>query len=156
VLKRETGNAPYVQYYLIAYNTLSAIGWAYVFFVVVVHIFNLDGASDKVPPVTGPTASSKLSSFLSAIPFLKSTPIAVAPSFFESKLPAFARPLYHRATTSFGRVGATTAFVQTFAVLEIVHVLLGFVRSALPTTLLQVFSRVYLVWGIAEQYPAVC
>ena len=45
--------------------------------------------------------------------------------------------------------------VQSFAILEIIHSLLGWVRSPVPTTAMQVASRLILVWGIAERYEAV-
>uniref|UniRef100_A0A0K0EUH8 Very-long-chain (3R)-3-hydroxyacyl-CoA dehydratase n=1 Tax=Strongyloides venezuelensis TaxID=75913 RepID=A0A0K0EUH8_STRVS len=37
---------------------------------------------------------------------------------------------------------------QTAAILEIVHCAIGFVRSPVGTTLMQVYSRVFVVWGI--------
>lgn len=39
---------------------------------------------------------------------------------------------------------------QTAAFLEIVHAALGMVRSGLFTTLMQVFSRLFVLWGIME------
>ena len=44
---------------------------------------------------------------------------------------------------------------RSFAALEVIHVLLGWVRSPLVTTLIQVASRLYLIWGIADQFPQV-
>ena len=58
--------------------------------------------------------------------------------------------------TTFSRVGLLTKIVQTFAILEVVHVILGWVRSPLATTAMQVSSRLFLVWGIADQFPEVC
>lgn len=63
--------------------------------------------------------------------------------------------MYRRSTTTFARVGTQTAFVQSFAVLEVLHVLFGLVRSPLQTTVMQVSSRLFLVWGITEQFPLV-
>jgi len=45
-----------------------------------------------------------------------------------------------------------TAF-QSLMILEIVHALLGVVSANVVTTLIQVFSRVLLVWGIVVQFP---
>lgn len=42
---------------------------------------------------------------------------------------------------------------QTAAVLEIAHSALGLVRSPVMTTLQQVFSRVFIVWGILWAVP---
>ena len=60
-----------------------------------------------------------------------------------------------RAAAAYAQVGAETAFVQSFAALEVLHVLLGLVRSPLVTTLIQVGSRLYLVWGITYLFPKV-
>lgn len=42
---------------------------------------------------------------------------------------------------------------QTAAVLEIVHSLTGVVKSPIMTTLMQVFSRIWLLWGIINLVP---
>lgn len=42
----------------------------------------------------------------------------------------------------------TLQIFQTAAILEIVHCAIGFVRSPVGTTLMQVYSRVFVVWGI--------
>ncbi|KAK9468374.1 tyrosine phosphatase-like protein [Lipomyces arxii] len=44
-------------------------------------------------------------------------------------------------------------WVQTGALLEIVHSLLGLVRSPILTTLMQVASRILLVWGVVYLFP---
>ncbi|KIL67373.1 hypothetical protein M378DRAFT_191690 [Amanita muscaria Koide BX008] len=62
--------------------------------------------------------------------------------------------LHARAVTTYAAVGRVVAFVQTTAVLEVVHVLLGWVRSPLATTAMQVSSRIILVWAIAEQFKS--
>ncbi|KAG6899975.1 hypothetical protein C0993_004743 [Termitomyces sp. T159_Od127] len=59
------------------------------------------------------------------------------------------------ATTTYTRVGSATAAVQSLAVLEVLHVLLGWVRSPLLTTAAQVASRLLLVWGIVDQFAYV-
>jgi len=73
----------------------------------------------------------------------------------KSYLPPSLIPYFLRACTAYGNVGERTAWVQTLAVLEIVHVLLGFVKSAIQTTVMQVFSRLALVWYIAENFEVV-
>jgi very-long-chain (3R)-3-hydroxyacyl-CoA dehydratase len=54
-------------------------------------------------------------------------------------------------------IGDTLRWVQTAALLEILHSLLGLVRSPVGTTVVQVSSRLLLVWGICYpfQVPAV-
>jgi len=74
------------------------------------------------------------------------------PSFLNFSLPPALHPFYHRSRTAYLRVGTQTALVQSFAILEIAHVIFGWVRSPLPTTAAQVASRLFLVWGITEQF----
>lgn len=50
-------------------------------------------------------------------------------------------------------VSTLILWVQTSAVLEILHVALGLVQSPLLTTIMQVFSRLLLVWGIDYLFP---
>ncbi|KAI4147994.1 MAG: hypothetical protein L6R39_002940 [Caloplaca ligustica] len=50
--------------------------------------------------------------------------------------------------------GDITKWTQTVAVLEILHSAFGLVRSPLPTTLLQVTSRLLVVWAVVDQFPA--
>ncbi|KAK9463625.1 tyrosine phosphatase-like protein [Lipomyces oligophaga] len=44
-------------------------------------------------------------------------------------------------------------YVQTGAVLEIVHSAIGLVRSPIFTTVMQVFSRLLLTWGVTWLFP---
>ncbi|GAB4848793.1 Very-long-chain (3R)-3-hydroxyacyl-CoA dehydratase PASTICCINO 2A [Ancistrocladus abbreviatus] len=44
---------------------------------------------------------------------------------------------------------------QSAAFLEIIHSLIGFVRSPISTTLPQVASRFFLVWGILYSFPEI-
>jgi very-long-chain (3R)-3-hydroxyacyl-CoA dehydratase len=52
------------------------------------------------------------------------------------------------------RTWSVLAPVQSLAALEVVHVLAGRVRSPLPTTLVQVASRLILVWAIVARFDA--
>ena len=63
--------------------------------------------------------------------------------------------LLRRAGGAYAAVGQQTALVQSAAALEVLHVLLGWVRSPLPTTLMQVASRLYSVWGVTYLFPEV-
>jgi very-long-chain (3R)-3-hydroxyacyl-CoA dehydratase len=141
-----------VKYYLVAYNVLSTIGWSYILILTLVQVFNLDWKDSN--STTAKKVSSTFSRLLSSIPFLGSSNYAVAASF-ESRLPTFLHPIIRRAAKNYARVGVQTAFVQSFALLEVLHVLLGWVRSPLMTTGMQVSSRLFLVWGIAEQFDGV-
>ncbi|KAK9720201.1 hypothetical protein K7432_004292 [Basidiobolus ranarum] len=56
-------------------------------------------------------------------------------------------------TQNCSKIGWTLTLVQTGAVLEILHSIIGIVRSPVLTTTIQVFSRVMLVWGILFLFP---
>ncbi|CAG8758904.1 19998_t:CDS:2, partial [Racocetra persica] len=58
-------------------------------------------------------------------------------------------------TTVYDRAGWVLMIVQTGAILELVHVILGFVRSPLLTTAFQIASRLFLVWGVVDIFPEV-
>lgn len=73
----------------------------------------------------------------------------------EKRVPPALVPLVRRASTTYAAVGPQTTFVQSFAILEVLHALLGWVRSPLGTTAAQVASRLYLVWGITTQFAEV-
>ena len=128
--------APLVQPYLVAYNLLSAAGWSLVLYRTLAHLFG------------APQQTQLHDSFLTG---------STAPPFVwvPSLLPAHLAPLYTRACTTYAAVGTVTARVQTAAVLEVLHVILGLVRSPLPTTTVQVASRLFSVWAIAARFPSV-
>lgn len=45
-------------------------------------------------------------------------------------------------------------YTQSLALLEVIHALVGLVRASPVTTGMQVASRLLLVWGVLERYPA--
>ncbi|CCM05068.1 uncharacterized protein FIBRA_07274 [Fibroporia radiculosa] len=134
-----------VKYYLVLYNVFSAIGWSYVLVLTVAHLSGLDESS-RTPPAS--SLSSLLAQYLPIIPRLTG-----ATHHLERHVSASLIPLFRRACTSYAAVGPQTAVVQTFAVLEVLHSLFGWVRSPLGTTMAQVASRLYLVWGITALFP---
>ncbi|KXN90902.1 putative very-long-chain (3R)-3-hydroxyacyl-[acyl-carrier protein] dehydratase [Leucoagaricus sp. SymC.cos] len=136
-----------VKAYLIGYNVLSTIGWGYVLTSLLIHLLNLDGKSDAYHLAKN-SASTAFARWLSHVPFFNVS--SAQP--LEVQFPNVLRPLCQRSQTAYLRVGTETAFVQSFAILEIAHVTLGWVRSPLPTTAAQVASRLFLVWGITEQF----
>jgi very-long-chain (3R)-3-hydroxyacyl-CoA dehydratase len=95
-----------------------------------------------------------LTRLMSSIPFFKSQTPGVALTI-ESRLPAFIQPVYRRSMSTYARIGGTVAIVQTCALLEVAHTLLGWVRSPLQTTAMQVASRLWIVWGIVQQFDIV-
>jgi very-long-chain (3R)-3-hydroxyacyl-CoA dehydratase len=46
-------------------------------------------------------------------------------------------------------------WTQTIALLEVVHAVLGLVRASVFTTVMQVASRILVVWGIMDLFPSV-
>ncbi|KAJ7287596.1 PTPLA-domain-containing protein [Mycena rebaudengoi] len=148
-IKSKLGAPAFVKYYLLAYNVLSALGWSYILILTLVNLFNADGSSSKIRTAT--SAPSTFSRILSTMPFFKSPAPAISLAV-ESRLPTYLQPLFRRSMTTYTRVGSTVAIVQSFALLEVFHVLLGWVRSPLQTTVMQVSSRLWIVWGIAQQF----
>lgn len=54
-----------------------------------------------------------------------------------------------------GAVSSFAKYTQSLAVLEILHSALGIIRSPLPTTALQVASRLFVIWVVVEPFYAV-
>lgn len=52
----------------------------------------------------------------------------------------------------YAQVGEYTKWVQTLAIAEIFHILLGLNRSSLVTSVIQVSSRILLVWGVCDKF----
>lgn len=154
------GPSPLVKYYLLAYNVFSALGWSYVLLLTLMHLSGLS----PMPPSATHSSVSSLSSYIPAslARFLPSSTLQFRHAShspmvrkLEKILPSELLPLLHRACTTYAAVGSQTAFVQSFAALEVLHCLLGFVRSPIGTTGAQVASRLYLVWGITALFPNV-
>ncbi|EIN11632.1 PTPLA-domain-containing protein [Punctularia strigosozonata HHB-11173 SS5] len=146
-----------VKYYLVTYNVLSALGWSYVLIVTLIHVFRLDTPQSTTSNAAEQAKSALqrlLELILSYIPFLPKPRTVVIKEHLRTRLPVALWPYIDRAASAFWRVGKQTAFVQSFAALEVVHVLLGWVRSPLVTTAIQVASRLWLVWGICDQYES--
>jgi very-long-chain (3R)-3-hydroxyacyl-CoA dehydratase len=89
---------------------LSAAAWSLVLYRTLAHLF----------PAAAPPSASLLAS-------IRAGPPVWVPPF----VPASLAPLYRRACTAHAAVGGTTARVQSAAALEVLHVLLGLVRSPL-------------------------
>jgi len=148
---RTSAQSTQVKYYLVAYNLLSCLGWSYVFFTTVFHLVGL--SSTTVFPTR--TASAMLARVISSIPFAtKLVSTLPTKNYITARLPEFLIPLYERMQTTYAVCGPATALVQSFAVLEIVHSLTGSVKSPLSTTFMQVFSRLFMIWGITERFES--
>lgn len=154
-----------MRLYLLAYNLASALGWAYLLYALSAHLLALPApgtraastpATFKEDPlgVTSTLVERVLALLRDLLPFLRSAPQTVGEQIHE-QLPDAARPLWARARMAFAAVGPATAVVQSGAALEVVHALLGWVRSPVFTTAVQVASRLFLVWGIADRFETV-
>ncbi|KKF94557.1 putative very-long-chain (3R)-3-hydroxyacyl-[acyl-carrier protein] dehydratase [Ceratocystis platani] len=53
----------------------------------------------------------------------------------------------------YSAAGEWTKWTQTLALMEVVHAITGIVRTSPLTTLMQVASRILLVWGVVDLYP---
>ena len=118
------------------------------------HLSGLLETTKLVPPPHNKTATSTLGRIIASIPYLSSA--APVSAQVHARVPPALLPFYERATNAYEAVGPITAYVQSFAILEVVHALLGWVRSPVPTTAMQVSSRLFLVWGVAEPFEVVC
>ncbi|KAH9942432.1 PTPLA-domain-containing protein [Epithele typhae] len=125
------GLAPALKAYLVLYNVLSALGWAYLLARTAALVLGLDGAAAPPPSVpTGPLQQR-----------------------LQAALPPALAAAVRRSQGAHAAVGWATTVVQSAALLEVAHVVLRWVRSPLLTTLMQVSSRLYLVWGVTYFFP---
>ncbi|EIM24202.1 PTPLA-domain-containing protein [Wallemia mellicola] len=115
-----------IKFYLALFNAVSTLGWTAVLALTIKHLY--DGN------VTVPVQESPVTYFKSA---------------FNSQ---FCGELLSKARTTYFDIGSIVQFVQSIAILEVVHVIIGFVRSPLPTTAMQVASRLYIVYYIAPLF----
>ena len=72
-----------------------------------------------------------------------------------ARIPLQLLGVYNRMITTYDVVGGAVAIVQTAAALEIVHSISGLVKSPIPTAVIQVYSRLFLVWGVTRGYEQV-
>lgn len=90
-----------------------------------------------------------------SIPYSKAGSVPL-PEHLQAFIPKSLWEIVGRATTAYIAVGPETAIIQTVATLEVLHAALGWVRSPITTTAMQVSSRLFLVWGVTELSEVVC
>eukprot|EP00762_Andalucia_godoyi_P008310 ANDGO_07349.mRNA.1 Very-long-chain (3R)-3-hydroxyacyl-CoA dehydratase PASTICCINO 2 len=113
--------------YLVVYNLVCTAGWGYVLYRTLV----------IAQANCGLLGLPSLQSFLSVLfPSLVSATVLPAPTAAKY------------AAVYAADLAQTLTVVQSLAILEIVHCMIGLVRSPVFSTFMQVFSRVFLVWGI--------
>ncbi|KAF9784474.1 PTPLA-domain-containing protein [Thelephora terrestris] len=152
-------SSPATNYYLILYNTLSCLGWGYILVITCFHL-----AAVPFPEILSPTSKgSSHFSFQALVNYIreliegltKEARGALTPSHNAVTIVTVITQLlsiYRRMTTTYRVVGHAVAIVQTAAALEIVHAFSGLVKSPLPTAVMQVYSRLFLVWGVTQKY----
>ncbi|CAO3633574.1 unnamed protein product [Mucor fragilis] len=97
------GPKNFVEWYLLSYNQVSTMGWCWILFITVAHLYTNEGDYTGVFDVVWPALS----------------------------------------------------YVQTAALFEVLHSLLGWVRAPLMTTAMQVASRLFLVWAVNDVVPEI-
>ncbi|KAL9539291.1 hypothetical protein MBANPS3_010345 [Mucor bainieri] len=97
------GPKNFVEWYLLSYNQVSTMGWCWILFITISHLYNNDGDYTGV---------------------------------FDAVWPAL-------------------SYVQTAALFEVLHPLLGWVRAPFMTTAMQVASRLFLVWAVNDVVPEI-
>ncbi|ODO00606.1 hypothetical protein L198_02926 [Cryptococcus wingfieldii CBS 7118] len=134
-----SGKITPVKAYLIFYNAVSTLLWGYLLVITLTFLLTPRSA----PSVASPSFLSTLSTY---VPFLG-----------EPKHVQYIHKILNhlKGSYDFGNLGWLTKWIQSLAVLEIVHAALGLVRSPVGTVTSQVFSRVYTVWGVVEAVPQV-
>jgi very-long-chain (3R)-3-hydroxyacyl-CoA dehydratase len=134
-----------VTSYLVAFNLVSFFGWSMVLTTLVSHLL-LGPRTRQSLPID---FSERLMYHLrSAAP----RSITLHSFGFLKYVPKPLVAVLDRASSLHAHAGALVAVVQTLAVMEIVHAIAGLVKTPVPTTVIQVFSRLWLVWAIAERH----
>jgi len=162
-IKRSRSLAPIKNYYLILYNALSCLGWAYVLVVTYLHL-----TDTPLPEIFGSTSEgASVFSFHTLTEYIRELIkelVREAKNLFipsknlliAARIPLQLLGVYNRMITTYDVVGGAVAIVQTAAALEIVHSISGLVKSPIPTAVIQVYSRLFLVWGVTQRYEQVC
>jgi len=148
--------SPVKQYYLILYNTLSCLGWGYILVMTYFHLTDI-----PLPDILGFNSGGASASLYQALveyvrelveELIEEAKRLIIPSNNLFIIPSQLLDVYNRMITTYDVVGGTVAIVQTAAALEVVHAVTGLVKSPIPTAVVQVYSRLFLVWGVTEKY----
>ncbi|CDR88311.1 related to PHS1-essential 3-hydroxyacyl-CoA dehydratase of the ER membrane [Sporisorium scitamineum] len=129
-----------IRYYLVLFNFVSFFGWVIVLSTLIKYLAL--GPQPQSPPVK--LAADLLARFrLVKIGIVKS---------YSHLFPERIAQRLERASNSHAFVGSVVALVQSLAILEVVHAAIGWVRSPVATTAIQVASRLFMVWGVTERF----
>lgn len=131
-----------IKYYLVVFNFVSFFGWVLVLSTLVKHL------------ALGPQSFSAPVKYASEwMAPLRRLRIGIVKTYGD-RLPEPFATLVERASNSHTFVGSLVALVQSLAIMEVVHAAIGWVRSPVPTTALQVASRLFMVWGVTERFSS--
>ncbi|KAE8542320.1 hypothetical protein D1P53_001094 [Cryptococcus gattii VGV] len=121
-----------LKLYLLAYNILSALLWGHLLFLTLSFLVTSHPSSSLLGRLTKSfsSVSHSCSAWHDFVNHLKGS--------YD----------YHN-------LGWWTKWTQTLAVLEVVHAVLGWVRSPVGTVASQVASRLWTVWGVVEAAPEI-
>ena len=132
----------YVTFYLVLYNLLSFVLWLRVFLGAL--LFLAQGSPSR-RVVSG--------WFVDIMSRYAPNMLAAPPRDYSLHHPILAE-LLKRASSLHDYVAPLLLFTQSLAVLEVVHVAIGIVKSNLVLTTVQVISRLLIVWLVSEKYAA--
>ncbi|KAL4401982.1 3-hydroxyacyl-CoA dehydratase [Malassezia pachydermatis] len=140
VSKKQNSSA--VNAYLIVYNLVSFMFWLRVLCGIVLYMVRGDDART----VTYQWMSDLCSKFFHTKVTSSIPSYAGYPSMF--------REVLYRASTMYDYLGPLLTVTQSLALLEVVHALLGWVKSSALVTMIQVASRIIIAWFVVEKYDA--
>lgn len=138
---------PVVRWYLFAYNTVCFFLWGVTFATLVK--FVLLGPQKATPSTIHAYVTQGVMHLLKSEPTKELVPF----EWNGTTNPRLA-VLYWHLRNTYAYMGDFVAATQTLALLEIVHAALGLVRSPIPTTVVQVGSRLWSVWGVTYLFPS--
>jgi hypothetical protein len=156
------------------YNVANYFLWSYLLILVVVHLNTAPPAATILNPAPGPspidiTATEKLwinaKNILTPFSKVKTTATAFVTASPQKqnvleKSGNYLISLFHtfveRSHTTYASrgIGVYTILIQSAALLEVAHAALGWVKSPLQTTAMQVASRLFVVWWFVESQQA--
>lgn len=158
------------DYYLLSYNVATLLMWSYLLLLLTAHLRTPLPSSSFFDPApaatnTGDTASETLGAFIKGLfgSFKNVRTSTTGFKVMQGKQPkgfdkvihyfaSFIDNLHARSKVTYTSrgIGVYTLLIQSIALLEVVHSALGFVRSPLQTTGMQVASRLLVVWWFVE------
>ena len=132
----------FVTFYLVLYNLLSFVLWLRVFLGALLFL------------VQGSPSRRVVSGWFVDVMSRYAPSMLAAPARDYSLHHPILAELLKRASTLHDYVAPLLLFTQSLAVLEVVHVAIGIVKSNLVLTTVQVISRLLIVWLVSEKYAA--